>query len=57
MEMAPLALRKAEEHYREVPYNNIRADRSCLPEGVQNHTLGTKNAYSVVAVTKNYRTL
>lgn len=44
-------------HSREIPYNNIRAGRSCLPGGVQNHTLSTKNACSVVAVTKNYRTL
>lgn len=42
---------------REILCNNIRASRSCLPEGVQNRTLSTKNTYSVVAVTKNYRTL
>lgn len=44
-------------HSREILYNNIGAGRSCLSEGVQNHTLSTRNAYSVMAVTKNHRTL
>lgn len=57
MELSPLALRQAEEHALEKKSTETLEQAEAVYLKVFKYIRSTKNAYLVVAVTKNHRTL